>query len=163
MLEQESVKRERNTVRIIQADVDELDVTAELFDMYRVFYGQPSHYHESRHFLFDRMLKSESVIFLAFMDEGMQEKPVGFVQLYPSFSSVHLASVWILNDLFVVPSARRQGVAQSLIKHVIEFARNTQARSVLLETATDNHPAQCLYDSLGFRLDRAMHHYSLDV
>ena len=37
------------------------------------------------------------------------DNPIGFVQLYPSFSSVSMMRSWVLNDLFVKgnPPAKR--------------------------------------------------------
>lgn len=66
----------------------ELAAVAPLFNNYRVFYGQPSDLALATSFLAERITNEESVILLAKDDSG---KPVGFTQLYPSFSSVSAA------------------------------------------------------------------------
>jgi len=80
---------------ILKATGNDLDSLAELFDLYRVFYQQQSNINGAKEFIKDRLSNEESVIFLAF-DEN---NPVGFVQLYPSFSSVSMKRTWVLNDL----------------------------------------------------------------
>ena len=48
---------------------------------------------------------------------------MGFTQFYPSFSSVSLARIFVLNDLFVHECARRKGVASKLLSAATEFAQ----------------------------------------
>ena len=59
-------------------------------------------------FLRERMEWEESVVLVA---EHAGDGAVGFVQLYPGFDSLSLAVSWLLNDLYVLSSARGQGVA----------------------------------------------------
>jgi ribosomal protein S18 acetylase RimI-like enzyme len=61
--------------------------------------------------------------------------------------------MWILNDLFVSPEARRGGAAKALMERAREWAVETKADSLWLETAVDNHPAQRLYESLEWKRD----------
>jgi hypothetical protein len=56
--------------------------------------------------LFERFTHNRSVVFLA---EGTSGEGLGFAQLYPSYSSVSMAAVFILNDLYVAQQARRTG------------------------------------------------------
>ena len=91
------------------------------------------------------------------------KEAVGFVQLYPSFDSVTMRNLWILYDLFVVPTARKRGVAKLLIERAQRFAAETKAKRLILETAVDNVTAQKLYERLGWKRDTAFHRYYLDV
>ena len=90
-----------------------------LFDAYRVFYKQPSNPEAAKNFLAHRLSNNESVIFLAFSNE----KAVGFTQLYPTFSSVSLERMFVLNDLFVLPDYRKNGVASLLLNKQRNFAK----------------------------------------
>ena len=102
----------RNTLEIVRATIDDLELIVPLFDGYRQFYKQPSDLAGARRFLKSHFEQDTSVIFLAFStDEARQRQACGFTQLYPSFSSVSMKRVWILNDLFVSPTTRRTGVA----------------------------------------------------
>jgi ribosomal protein S18 acetylase RimI-like enzyme len=131
---------------IQKATLHELESLTELFDLYRVFYEQTSDPGRAREFLRERLTNGESVVFMAF-DEG---NPIGFVQLYPSFSSVSMMRSWVLNDLFVKESARKKGFGEELLKAAIAFARETDAKGVSLETGKDNVKAQRLYEKIGF-------------
>jgi ribosomal protein S18 acetylase RimI-like enzyme len=146
-------------MRLRQAGLNDLDMLAELFDLYRQFYRYPADAALARSFLGDRIGNSESVIFLAEDDAGTG---LGFVQLYPSFSSTLAGKVWILYDLFVHPGARRQGVARALMERATRLARETGAVEINLATATDNRQAQALYESMGYRRDQEFYVFALD-
>lgn len=148
-------------MNITPATIDSLDELVPLFDEYRQFYNQPSDPAGARTFLFDRLTKKDSVIYLASEPPG--KEAFGFVQLYPSFSSVSMKSLWILNDLFVAKSGRRRGVAEQLIRRAERHARETNARGLILETAVDNLPARSLYEKLGWTMGKGFLTYKIDV
>ena len=120
-----------------------------LFDGYRQFYGQPGNLMVAEHFIAERLQGRDSVLLLAADAAG---NGVGFVQLYPSFSSVSTARIFILNDLFVAPASRRDGVGRLLLASAAETARAAGAVRLSLSTAHDNVPAQKLYERLGCSL-----------
>ena len=130
-----------------------------LFDAYRQFYEQHSDPIGARKFLAERLGKGESVIFLAW--EGGQ--CVGFAQLYPTFSSVSMKRAWILNDLFVHPSARGRGVGRALLEQCKQLATETGAKEMTLETMKNNLTAQHLYEGCGWKRDEAFYKYYLPV
>jgi GNAT superfamily N-acetyltransferase len=142
-----------------RAGVDDLDELASLFDGYRQFYGQRPDLAAARAFLAERLRRDESVIFIADADEGA----LGFTQLYPSFSSVSVKRLWILNDLFVSPAARRGGVGRRLLERAREWAVETDAKGLTLTTTLTNTAARSLYESCGWRLDDEFAHYQLLV
>ncbi len=141
-----------------QATVEDVDHIAPLFDEYRQFYGKPSDLSAARAFLLDRFTHSQSVIFLA---RTTTRDAIGFTQLFPSFSSVSMARVFILNDLFVVPTARRRGVAAGLLESAARYARSVGAVRLTLSTARDNGNAQALYLAQGWKRDEAFHVFHL--
>ena len=120
---------------------------AALFNDYRVFYEQASDVKLALEFISERVINNESVIFYAKDPAG---KVLGFTQLYPSFSSVSVKRIWVLNDLFVSPSARGCGVARQLMYAAQDFAMSTGAKGINLETTAENLNAQALYESLGY-------------
>jgi GNAT superfamily N-acetyltransferase len=146
-------------VTITRAALDHLDILTPLFDGYRQFYQQPSDLAGARQFLSERLSKNESVIFLALDgDTGL-----GFTQLYPSFSSVSMKRLWILNDLFVAPEARKRGVGEALMERARQFAIETGAKGLMLETAIDNYTAQRLYERMGWQRENDSYVYNLRV
>lgn len=71
-------------------------------------------------------------------------------------------SLWI-EELYVSPLARQQGLGRALVLHLLELARHEQARGIDLEAYHGNAPAALLYRSLGFRrLGRERFHYRLE-
>ena len=135
-----------------------LDDLVELFDQYMVFYKQPSAPEKYREYLAERLQNNEATVFVAY---SLDNEPVGFVLNYHSFSSVSLGKVLVLNDLFVVPSYRKQGVANNLIDSSVNLAERIGAIRVDLATAKDNFSAQALYEKIGFVKGSQYFSYSL--
>ena len=143
------------TARAALGDLDDL---VPLFDAYRGFYEASSDRAAARAFLTDRIERDESVIFLAYAAPHL---PVGFTQLYPSFSSVSLKRLWILNDLFVRSDVRRGGVGRALLERARQHAVETGAKGLILSTGVMNTPAQTLYESCGWLRDDEFFQYHL--
>ena len=141
-------------VRVRRAGPDDVARVVPLFGAYREFYRQAPDPETERSFLADRIARNEAVVFLA----EVGGTAVGFTLLYPAFSSISLRPIWILNDLFVEPAHRRQGVGARLLARATEFARESGADYLTLETAKDN-PAQRLYEAEGWRRDEEFLHY----
>ena len=144
---------------IRQATTTDLAQIAPLFDAYRQFYKQVPDLDGARQFLQARLENDESVVFVAFLEGA----PAGFTQLYPMWSSVSMQRSWVLNDLFVADTARRHGVGEALMRQAATFAQATNAKGLSLETATDNLPAQTLYEKLGWARETAYFTYWLSV
>lgn len=138
-------------VTVRQATSEDLNSLTTLFDGYRQFYGQGTDLEGARRFLSERFQNDQSVVFLVEDDSG---KALGFTQLYPSFSSVSMARTYILNDLFVVESSRRKGVASKLLQEAAQYSKTVGAIRLTLSTAVNNHEAQALYTSEGWELDQ---------
>lgn len=141
-------------IHIVKASLEHVQMIAPLFDDYRVFYKQPSDIDAATSFLKDRINKDQSVIYLAFYNE----KPAGFTQLYPTFSSVSLEPSLILNDLYVDKIYRKEGVGASLLNKAKQHCRSNNYKGLALETAVSN-PAQKLYEKLGWEKDSHCFHY----
>ncbi|MDE1999406.1 MAG: GNAT family N-acetyltransferase [Burkholderiales bacterium] len=146
-----------STSTIRQAGLADIDGLALMFDEYRQFYGRPTDFKAAKEFLVARFNHGESVLFLA----TVSGEPAGFVQLYPSFSSVSLARTFILNDLFVTNSFRRQGIAQRLLAAATSYAQAVGAIRLTLSTATNNTEAQSLYKTSGWKRDDQFFVYHL--
>jgi len=60
---------------------------------------------------------------------------------------------WIyVHSLFVLPAARRRGVARALIRHALRWAQRRGVGGAELGMAATNRRALSLYESLGFRV-----------
>lgn len=133
----------------------DLNQLSRLFDMYRVYFKQSSDPEEAATFLQERLERKESVVYVA-DDEG---ELAGFVQLYPLFSSIRLAKIWLLNDLFVLPEYRGKQVSKQLIDAGKQLVYETGAAGILLETEKTNEIGNHVYPAAGFKLYNETNYY----
>lgn len=138
-----------SNITVRQAVFSDLEALSQLFNQYRVFQGKDSDLPAAAAFLQARFDHGESVVFLA--SEGVA--PVGFAQLYPTYSSTALARVLILNDLFVHESGRRKGTGSQLLSAVESHAWSHGAARVTLNVDIGNTVGQALYEAKGWSRD----------
>ena len=139
---------------IINVRSTSIDKVVPLFDAYRVFYDQESNLTGAREFLEKRLINEESIILLA----TWEDHPVGFTQLYTTFSSVSMLPFFILNDLYVLSEYRGKGVGAQLLNAAKDLCRDKKFKGIALETALNN-PAQKLYEKLAWKKDVDYFHY----
>ena len=133
-------------LQIKQASIDDINIVAPLFNAYRIFYNQASDMTGATNFLYERIVKNQSTLFIAFING----EAVGFTQLYPIFSSISLRPALLLNDLYIAETARKMGIATALLNKAKEFGKQNNAGWLLLETVFDNYNAQSLYEKNGW-------------
>lgn len=139
-----------------KAQSDDLIDLAVLFDGYRVFYEKDTDIKGAHAFLSERMSSKDSEIFVAENADGQLS---GFVQLYPLFSSTRMKKLWLLNDLYVDPKSRGQGVSKGLINMGKELVKQTNACGMFLETGKSNMIGNKLYPKTGFKINSASNYY----
>lgn len=144
---------------IYEATKNDVGGVSNLFNLYRMFYNQPSDLEGARSYITERMEKGDSVIFVA----KIGDEYVGFTQLYPTFSSISMKKAWILNDLYVDEQVRGQGVGEKLLQRARELGVQTGAKSISLSTALDNYTAQRLYEKNGYERDEHYYQYELSL
>ncbi|MBB2945548.1 ribosomal protein S18 acetylase RimI-like enzyme [Actinoplanes lutulentus] len=146
---------------------DAFKPAAELFDDYRVHYGQPSSPARTQDWLSDQLTTGRLSLSAAIQSEAGQSeagqseagqseagrsgvRPVGLITSAIQPASLRLGVLWFVQDLFVKPESRRAGVAQSLLNHIVDRAASAGALRVSLRTESDNIPALKLYAAAGF-------------
>jgi GNAT superfamily N-acetyltransferase len=139
-----------------KATPKDLNRLSELFDAYRMFYRKPTAIESAKTFLKERIFNKDSEIFVA---ETTETKLVGFVQLYPLFSSTRMKKFWLLNDLFVHPESRSKGVSIGLIEKAKALVLESNACGMFLETEKSNLIGNNLYPKTGFELNRGSNFY----
>ena len=144
-----------NTIR--KATIEDLEPLSILFDGYRVFYEMKSDLKAGAAFLEQRMLYKESEIFVAVKEDAIL---TGFIQLYPLFSSTRMKRLWLLNDLFVDPAYRAQGISKLLLREGQVFCEQASGCGLLLETAKTNVIGNQLYPATDFVLDEEHNYYT---
>jgi ribosomal protein S18 acetylase RimI-like enzyme len=143
-------------VLIRRASVSDVEQLTGLVEQYRGFYNHEPN-SNTKQFLRDRLSMNESIVFVA--EEG--DQLVGFAQCYPSFSTVALAEIWLLNDVFVHPDFRRRHIAEQLMTGTEDAAKSAGAARIWLRTAHLNAPAQALYEGRGWVHDDVFKRYDL--
>jgi len=143
-------------ITIRKALLSDLASLSELFDLYRQFYGKSPDIEGAKEFLKERITNNESEIFTAICES----KPVGFVQLYPLFSSTRMKRLWLLNDLFVHPNFRKKGISIQLIEASKQLCIDTNACQLTLETSKLNDVGNNLYPKTSFKLDIENNYYA---
>ena len=146
-------------MNVTLADSSNIPKLANLFNQYRIFYGEETDIQAAKDFLTSRFKNKDSVILIAHENSQMG----GFIQLYSSFSSVGMQKIWILNDLFVDTDFRRQNVARNLMEAARKYAKETGALRIDLATQISNIFAQNLYESMGYTKNESFLHYSLPI
>lgn len=142
------------------ATPEDIDSLVALIDGYRQFYRQPSDPEGARQFLARRFERDDAHLLIALDENGAA---IGFVQLFPVPSTTSLGTRWILNDLFVVPEARRNGIGSALLQAARALAVEHDVPQLMLRTQTDNMTAQSRYQALGWQRDEAFYTYLLTV
>lgn len=145
--------RNSGSIRVVRVTRKHMEMVADLFHAYLSFYRRDHDRDAIRAFLAARLMRKESAIFVALEGSGHDTHAVGFAQLYPTFSSLRLSRMWVLNDLYVIPGRRRCGVAHLLLAAARTMAVGTCATHMELITERTNLGAQRVYESVGFRRD----------
>jgi ribosomal protein S18 acetylase RimI-like enzyme len=143
-----------------KASLTDIEHVSRLFDAYRIFYKKESDIQGAKKFLLERVENKESEIFVA---ENDNNQLVGFVQLYPIFSSTRMKRLWLLNDLYVNENYRGQGISVLLIDAAKKLCKESNACGLVLETAKSNEVGNKLYPKTGFSLDLDHNYYSWDI
>jgi ribosomal protein S18 acetylase RimI-like enzyme len=141
------------------ADVDSVvRVYAEVFDASYISFGEletgqaealgkPSNQAPVifRQELVDFLNDSQVGLFIA----SLGVEVIGFAVARLNQTKAGHTECW-LDDLGTFPICRRRGVAQALVKHVLNWGTHKGAKYFLLETGVRNEAAHKLFEHLGF-------------
>ena len=119
-----------------------------LFQAYGVFY-KTEFTHDVCDGVWEWLMRDEHPV-RCFVAES-NNRVVGFAHVRAQHDTFTAGPSWFLDDLFTTPDARGQGVATALIAHVKQDAASRGGGTLRWITASDNHTAQRLYDTLATR------------
>ena len=140
---------------IRQATIHDLHRLIPIFDDYRAYFKQERNPAKVESFLFERFEHRESVLFIA----EDRDEIVGFAHLYPTFSSLSLQRVWILNDFFIMEHVRNRGIGKRLFREVEKFAAFTKAKGIELSVEHTNTKAREFWEKRGFQNNEEFRYY----
>lgn len=126
---------------------EQMDALLPLIAAYQRFYEAEEIDEGRNRAFFSRFLapSEDGMLLGAWRDADL----LGYACLYWSFTSVDPAETVLMNDLYVDPAHRCQGIGRALIEASAAVARERGAQRLEWMTATSNETAQRLYDSTG--------------
>ncbi|RFS20448.1 GNAT family N-acetyltransferase [Chitinophaga silvatica] len=142
-------------MEVTQATELHTNEVAVLFDAYRSFYDQAPDFKGALEYITDRITKKDSIIYIAMLEEEI----IGFLQLYPIFTSIGMKRAWILNDIYVLEEHRGIGAGKALMAAAYKHAKDTESGWIMLQTYISNTVAQALYEKEGFVRDTNSYYY----
>jgi GNAT superfamily N-acetyltransferase len=134
----------RLTVR--QAVLGDVEALLPLFEDNRQFRGHEAAPQASRVFLQERIGRNETVVFLAHEGDAL----IGFTQMYLTYSSLLLAPVFLIDELWVLAPYRKLGVGTELEAAAIEYATAAGAVRLSMSTSTGDAVPQSVYAAAGW-------------
>lgn len=144
---------------IKKCSIKELDDLVPLFDDYRQHFKQASQPEAVKVYLQQRLEADETIIYLAHTGSELH----GFVLLYPSFSSIGLAPIWILNDFYLKSGNQKRLMAKRLLDRVTQDCQDAGAVRVEVTTRKENSKLHKLYKDYGFQKDYKYDYYFLPI
>ena len=153
------------TLRVTCCDTDETLVGAvSLFNRYRHHYGESPDTDDRTHDWLAEMVRCRMLtVYTASDGSSAGAPPLGLATAHAVPASLVMGRSWQLRDLYVLPGARRRGVADALVRTVREAAVAAGATRLSLVTEPDNHAAVRLYRRLGFTPVGGVTTLSLDL
>lgn len=143
-------------MQVLKATILHLDELVPMFDDYRVSYKMDSNIKGANQFMTERLQKQDSEIYIAVSEN---KEIAGFIQLYPTYSSLRMRRAWTLNDIYVKVAFRGEGVARLLVDRAKELAVYSRSAGLLVETQKTNVVANQMYPKLGFQMYRSFNSY----
>ena len=96
---------------------------------------------------FAKIISDERLGYVWLIDE--EAKNVGYIVLTLRFGMEYGGLMASIDDLFVVPQSRNQGLSTAALFQVCEFCKGIGIRAMTVEVGFSNGPAQAVYRRLG--------------
>lgn len=142
------------TPRVWRAGPHDAETVAELLVEFRDHIGRDWPSDNAFHFGVERALERNEAEFLLAAPDGVADA-AAVCQLRYGFNLWRAGSECVLEDLYVQPAARRDGLGAALVQAALDRARERGCRWIELDTHEDNAPAIALYERFGFRFGRS--------
>jgi ribosomal protein S18 acetylase RimI-like enzyme len=137
-------------MRVWRASAEEADAVAGLMAGFRDHLDKADPPDDEVRASVERILAEPSSEFLLAAVDG---DPLGVCQLRYRWSVWTSAEDCWLEDLYVVPEARRSGLGRALVDAALDSARERGCVRIELDVDEDNDPALGLYAAAGFSLE----------
>lgn len=129
---------------IVPATTEHLEALLSLWAGYQGFYKvQNIDEVKNRAFIEDILLRPDAGLIHVVIQDGIA---VGFSTLYFTYASTAVSQVAVLNDLYVDPAYRQQGLARQLLDHAQQTVKDLDIPVLRWMTQESNSAAQKLYE-----------------
>src|SRR5882762_9861573 len=129
--------------------VEDVDKWQPLCQGYNLFYGRPTLPAEITQMTWSRFFDAYEPMHSLIAERNGEL--LGLVHYLFHRSTIHIAPVCYLQDLFATEAARGQGVGHALIEAVYERAKEAGSPRVYWQTHETNSTAMKLYDKVAER------------
>jgi ribosomal protein S18 acetylase RimI-like enzyme len=126
----------------------------EVMDLYADFVNQPDRYTKYDN---DSFLKTLTIPDCAMYIAEDNNRIVGFITFSKRIVVRYPKPIVEVEEFYVVPDVRRQGVGKTLMQVVLDYAQENSCQYVMLASSKDRVGAHAFYKSLGF--DEYAFHY----
>lgn len=134
-------------IRIRNAEVADYEIIIELFREFSVYQKLPERMSNT----LEKMLE-EKEYFHCFVAETEEKEIIGYASWFFTYYTWSGKGIY-LDDLYVKPGFRGQGVGTFLMDKVISFARESKCHKVRWQVSHWNAPAIAFYEKLGAEID----------
>ncbi len=132
-------------MNIVKVDQDNFERVLPLIADYQRFYEVPVIDEAHNRSFFGQFVDANDRGVLHLLE--YDDTPVGFSTIYYCFSSALAQRVAVLNDLYVAPGWRGNGLGRALIDHAATYVKAQGVERLQWLTAQNNVQAQRLYDN----------------
>jgi ribosomal protein S18 acetylase RimI-like enzyme len=136
---------ERREIHVRQATAEDAATIARLLHDFNLEFSEPSPGVEPLTHKVEQLLEAGEIVVLL---SGAAPDGLALLRFRPALWSEGLEAY--LQELYVVPAERGQGIGRALLEHTIEFARAAGADGIDLNTGETDTAARALYESMGF-------------
>lgn len=136
---------EKPEIHVRQATAEDAGTIARLLHDFNLEYSEPSPGVEFLTGKVGELLEAGEVVVLL---SGADPDGLALFRFRPALWSEGLEAY--LQELYVAPDLRGQGIGRALLEHTIEFARAAGADGIDLNTGETDTAARALYESMGF-------------
>jgi ribosomal protein S18 acetylase RimI-like enzyme len=136
---------EKPEIQIRRAEVRDATDIARLLHDFNLEFSEPTPGVEALKETIARLLSADEITVLL---AGKGPAGLALLRFRPGIWSAGLEAY--LQELYVVPALRGQGVGRSLLAEAIDLARERGAEGIDLNTGETDTAARGLYESMGF-------------
>lgn len=145
-----NIRNDMNAYNVERIKFNQRHIFAGLFNQYNIYQAEASG-EKSWPDGFVGGLSDDEPVFFIVLKNQPEPIPVGFIQLYSMYSTTNAVKAIHVNEIFVLPDYRNNGIALKLIEAAVKFAIDNKSAFIQLETLQDNMIAQKLFESVGFK------------